>query len=160
MALSWVVRAGTQGCGAGRGFPKRGVLLAPRASWGWIWHLMLFPGVQSSDFVLSSVIICSDYLLGAQYLCLIFPCLLLLMPRNCLDDGNSQSQPLTTVCALTESLNFKPDWLVKLQLHHWMDTSCKSCKVCTWGITALSDVSIIYSFISPCYVLDLWKQTP
>lgn len=99
MALSWVVRAGTQSCGAGQGFPRWGVLLAPYAAQGWIWHLMLFPGVQSSDFVLSGAIICSDYLLGAQYLsltlpCLIFLCLLLLMPRNCLDDGNSQSQPL------------------------------------------------------------------
>lgn len=124
MALSWVGRAGTQSCGAGRGFAKRGVLLAPHAAWGWIWHLVLFPGVQSSDFVLSSAIICLDYLLGVQYLCL-----LLLMPKNCLGDGNSQSQPLTAVCAFTEILNFKPDCLIKLQQHHWMHASHKSCKV-------------------------------
>lgn len=129
MAQSWVVHADTQSCGAGRGFPKRGVLLAPHASWGWIWHLMFSPGVQSSDFVLSSAIICWDYLLRVQCLCLVFPRLLLLMPKNCLDDGNSQCQPLTTVCAFTESLNFKPDWLVKLQQQHWMDASRKSCMV-------------------------------
>lgn len=128
MALSWVGRADTPSCGAGRGFQKRGALLEPHA-WGWVWHWMLLPGFQSSDFVLPSAIICSDYSLGAQYLCLIFPCLLLLVPKNCFGDGNSQSQPLTTVCAFTESLNFKPDWLVKLQQHHWMDASSKSCEV-------------------------------
>lgn len=116
MAPSWVVGARAQSCGAGRGFPKRGVLLVPRDTRGWILCFMPFPGVQSCDLILSCAVIWWDYLLGVQYLCLIYPCPLLLIPKNCLNDGNSQSWLLATVFAFSKSPNFWPDWLFKLQL--------------------------------------------
>lgn len=109
MAPSWVVRAHAQSGGAGHGSPA-GVCCGGLTSRGAAFPIPClspaFRAVALFSHVPPSVgIIYWEW----KYLCLIFLCPLLLSPKNCLNDGNSQSRRLTAGFAASKSLNFRPN---------------------------------------------------